>query len=134
MSWVQKVRASLVIGATWAVAWGVATMVAIYAIVVATRSPAERADMATRMAIAHSIPVTAFVLGAMCGFTAGALFSMFLAVVESRVGSRRMAGWRVLTWGSVAGLFARLASPLERDQLAAPYHALAAGRHASTRS
>jgi hypothetical protein len=38
------------------------------------------------------------------GFVAGALFSVLLAIAESRVGSRRMAAPRFLIWGSVAGI------------------------------
>ncbi|MDX2206461.1 MAG: hypothetical protein SFU57_02345 [Gemmatimonadales bacterium] len=104
MSVMKKLRAALVVGATRAVAWGVLAMVGLYAMVLATRSPAELADLATRMSIAHSIPATAFVLGALLGFIAGLLFSLLLAVGEAQAASRRFTISRALMWGTVAGV------------------------------
>ncbi len=100
----RKLRASLVVAATWAVAWGTLSMIGIYAIVLATRTPAEVAEMASRMGILHSIPATAFVAGALFGFIAGLLFSLLLAVGESQAASRRVTLARALMWGTVAGL------------------------------
>lgn len=101
---IRKLRASLVVAATWAVAWGALAMIGIYAIVLATRTPAELADMESHMGILHSIPASAFVLGALFGFIAGLLFSLLLAVGEAQATPRRVTLARALMWGTVAGL------------------------------
>ncbi len=100
----RKLRASLVVAATWAVAWGALSLIGIYAIVLATRTPADLAELASQMPILRSIPATAFVAGALFGFIAGLLFSLLLAVGEAQATSRRVTIARALMWGTVAGL------------------------------
>ena len=116
--WLRRIRGAIGMGFTWAVAWSAAGFV----LAVVTRFQADA-----------PFPLIFGVLG----FTAGVIFSGFLALTEGRRRFDQMSLRRFAVWGAVGGLllsalFAKAASLDWGDVLAiAPTFALASAVCAS---
>jgi len=114
VNWKLRTLAVLRIGAMWAMAWGVFGAVFYTLAMILQLTPQQQAQIERHMFIGHSIPTTAFVIGVICGFVAGAGFALLVAMLEHRRTLQDLTWLRMSAWGSLPGIalmgFAALSS------------------------
>lgn len=83
--------------------WGAMTLLFFY-VMLQDFSPFQQQRVTEALAVMGSVLLGAFMLGAAMGFVTGLLFSLLLASIERRAGTRSWSGIRFALWGALAAL------------------------------
>jgi hypothetical protein len=99
MTVARRLKAAVLIGLIWAVAWGLIVSVAGTLIEVATASRPQIGGW-TLSGILHGLEVP-FVMGAVVGFLAGTAFAALVGTVGRRSSIETLTNRRVALWGGL---------------------------------